>query len=118
MATFPAPAYLLATRYSLRTDFSKDIRGNDQERNLRGRDEVIKTIFLFPKFWWLEKDLGPGKEGMFYLIFETTIEMPALTKFTATPDIGNSDYTTINLYEREEHRTEERINGDTETSIT
>jgi len=55
---------------------------------------------------------------MFYLIFETTIEMPALTKFTATPDIGNSDYTTINLYEREEHRTEERINGDTETSIT
>lgn len=55
---------------------------------------------------------------MFYLIFETTIEVPTLTKFTTTPDIGNSDYTTINLYEHEEHRTEERINGDTETSIT
>lgn len=43
--------------------------------------------------------------------------MPVLTKFIATTDVRDSNHTTINLDEREEHGAEEGINRDTEASI-
>lgn len=83
---------------------------------LRGSDEIIKTVFLFPNFPTL-KLAEETRENQPYLVFKTPAEMPILTKLVTTPDIRNGDDSAINLYECKEHRAEERINRNAKASV-
>lgn len=82
---------------------------------LRSGDKIVKTVFLL-----IGQDYKTpiGGRCWAYLVLQAPSQMPILTKLITTTNIWDSDYTTVDLDEREEHRIEKGVDGDAEASIS